>query len=292
MASTVSVSDHTGHMEPSDGPEASDQGAADSAASGPTAAPVPDPPPTPGESGISRRQGIALGVATALTLAGAGYSLSTLDGRQALATRSAPSSASASRTSSASSSPSSAPSASGPVAGRSSAPAASATPSASPIAGPNGVLAPPAPWERISDAEAKTGPVNLARAVQIDGHGALSRTGLQQLGFASGVSRAWQAGGAALLILDYTFRDAKGAAGFVSYGRRARDADTGFRRQPVNGIPGAVAYRTTGTGPGTRVVLFSHGRSAFIVGVQGTPPVGAAGDVGELARRQYQVTRG
>ncbi len=236
---------------------------------------------------MSRRQGIALGVATALTLAGAGYSLSTLDSRQALATRSASSPASSPPTSRATSSPS--PSG----AGRTSSPITTrSTTAARPSAGPNGLLAPPTPWQRLSDAEAKTGPVDLARAVAIDGHGALSRTGLQQLGFVSGVSRAWGAGEAGLLILEYTFREGKGAAGFVSYGRRARDADAGFKRQPVTGIPGAVAYRTTGTGPGTRVVLFSRGRSAFIVGVQSTPPAGAAGDVGVLARQQYAVAGG
>lgn len=170
--------------------------------------------------------------------------------------------------------------------------AAPSTPAGSPTPGADGILTPPSPWVLLDDAEAKTGRVDLARAVEIDGHGALSSTGLQQLGFVSGVSRAWQGGEGALLVLGYTFRTAKGAAGFVTYGRRARDADAGFRSQPVTGIPGAAAYRSTGSAPGTQVVLFSRGRSAYIVGVQGTVPSGSAGDIGVLARQQYGVAGG
>lgn len=234
---------------------------------------------------MSRRQGAALGLAAAVTIAGAGYSLSTLDSRQALATNEASTPAVAASSVRASGSPN--PTGTPPASGAASNPTTPApgTPSAS----ADGLLLPAAPWERIPDATAQTGRVDLARAVAIDGHGSLSRTGLRQLGFDAGMSRAWQAGAAALLILDYTFRDAKGAAGFVAYGRRARDADRGFRRMPVTGIPGALAYQTAGAGATTRVVLFSSGRSAYIVGIQGTPPTGTAGDVTELARAQYRV---
>jgi hypothetical protein len=128
--------------------------------------------------------------------------------------------------------------------------------------------------------------------VAIDGHGTLSSTGLIQLGFVSGVSRAWQAGGAALLVLDYTFRDAKGAGGFVAYGRRARDADPGFRQMSVTGIPGAVGYEESSTATHTQVVLFSRGRSTFIVGAQGTLPDGPAGNLVGLARKQYDAAAG
>ena len=132
----------------------------------------------------------------------------------------------------------------------------------------------------------------MARAAEIDGHGELSRIGLRQLGFSSGLSRAWQAGGSALLVLNYRFRDAKAAAGFVTYGRKARDADSGFRRIPVTGVPGAVGYRSSDARPATRVVLFSRGSAAFIVGVQDTPPPGAAGDVAVLAEQQYAAAPG
>ena len=244
--------------------------------------------PAEGESVLSRRQGIALVLAAAVTLGGAGYSVATLDSRQALAAR-----ASSITPSPASVATSPAPAAPAPTSSARSPSVSGASPAAGSPAVANRLLQPPAPWQRLSDAAAKTGRVNLSRAVAIDGHGTLSRVGLRQLGFRSGWSRAWQAGGCALLVLDYTFRDGKGAAGFVTYGRLARDADARFRRMSVTGIPGAVAYRTAGiAGPSTQVALFARGRSAYIVGVQGTPPPGAAGNLSALARQQYDAAVG
>jgi hypothetical protein len=245
-------------------------------------------PELPADPRINRRQGVALGVAAALTLAGAAYSLSTLDSRQALASRPTPAVSAQRPPSRPPSSPSSA--AASPPGSVIPSGSATASPSGSAATSPasaDGFLQPPAPWGRLADTAAKTGRVTLARAVEIDGHGALSRTGLLTLGFSAGQSRAWQAGSAALLVLDYTFRDAKNAAGFVSYGRRARDSDAGFRRVPVTGVPGAVAYRSSEASPGTRVVLFFRGRHAYIVGVQGPLPSGPAGDLNVLARLQY-----
>lgn len=173
------------------------------------------------------------------------------------------------------------------------APTAALTPSVTPARGLAAPLfVPPVPWQALPDDLGQTGRVNLARAVSIDGHGELSKTGLQQLGFVVGQSRSWQTSGAALLVLDYTFRDARGAAGFVTYGRRARDGDRAFSRQPVKGVPGAVGYQVRRPGSSTDVALFSRGRSAYLIGIQGTPPPGAAGDVGALAVQQYTAAGG
>lgn len=150
------------------------------------------------------------------------------------------------------------------------------------------IASPPADWRAVPDPVARTGLVDIDRAVAIDGHGELSRVGLRRLGFVVGQSRSWQTDSAVLLVLDYTFRDARGAAGFVSYARRARDGDTGFRPRLVPGIPGATGYDLIGQSP-TSVAILSRGRSAFIVGVEGTPPEGPAGELASLARTQYDA---
>lgn len=154
------------------------------------------------------------------------------------------------------------------------------------------VFAPPPTWQAVPDAEARTGKVDLKRAVEIDGHGRLSRIGLTQLGFVVGNSRSWVGGDAALLVLDYTFREPRGASGFVSYARSARDADPAFQRQPRGVLPGAVSYRGSRGGNATSVIIFSRGRSAYILGIQGSPPTGPPGDIQQLALLQYQAAAG
>lgn len=148
------------------------------------------------------------------------------------------------------------------------------------------LLRPQPPWKQVADGPAQTGRVELDRAVAIDGNGELSRTGLRQLGFVVGQSRAWETGTASLLGLDYTFRTAAGATGYVAYGRRARGGDRAYSALRLTSVPGAAAYQATHAGGTTRVVLFASGRSAFLLGIQGTLPAGAAGDLAVLARLQ------
>jgi len=85
---------------------------------------------------------------------------------------------------------------------------------------------------------------------------------------------------------EFDFRTAAGAAGYVAYGRRARGGDRAYSALRLTSVPGAAAYQATHAGGTTRVVLFASGRSAFLLGIQGTLPAGAAGDLAVLARLQ------
>lgn len=240
--------------------------------------PLNSPPPEPVGGLLSRRL-LAAAALAAVVIGGILYSMLALSNDKSSAARPgrAPSAASAA-------SPSATAAAGSPTTPV--APSASGVPG---LAAP--LFTPPAPWVALPDDVGQTGRVSLARAVTIDGHGELSKTGLQQLGFVVGQTRSWQTGQAALLVLDYTFKDIRGAAGFVTYGRRARDGDPAFSREPVRNVPGAVGYAVRRPGSTTSVAIFSRGRSAYLIGIQGTPPPGAAGDVGALALAQYTAAR-
>ena len=143
------------------------------------------------------------------------------------------------------------------------------------------ILVLPSPWVALDDLTAHTGRVDLARAAEIDGQGDLSRQALQALGYQLGQSRSWRNGTATLLALDYTFRTQAGARGYVDAAKASRASDPAYVARAVSGVPGAAGFARAQPAPSTVVVVFSRGRSAFLLAVQGTA------DVAGLARQQY-----
>lgn len=187
------------------------------------------------------------------------------------------------------------PTASAPTVPRPAAPSTAIVPAPAQPAGLAApVFAPPAPWRLLPDSAAGTGRVDLARAAAIDGHGELSRTALHKDGFVIGSSRSWQSGSAVLLVLDYTFRTRTAAAAYVTAARRSRAVDPAFTPRAVSGIPGAGSFDATSTATSitTSSVIFSVGRTAYLLALQGPPPAGKPGDVSWLALRQYARATG
>lgn len=225
------------------------------------------------------RQAVGIVAVVAVAVAGVGYSLVALRGDRPGGPIRAASSAAR---------PSARPAT--PAVADSPSTIASPAPAALPgLAAP--LLSPPAPWRQLADAVASTGRVDLARAAQIDGHGDLSRAALHKAGFVAGGSRSWQGGSAVLLVLDYTFRSSKAAADYVTAARRSRGIDPNFTARPVSGIPGVGGFDSTAPGTPTSSVIFSTGRTAYLLVLQGPPPAGRHGDVGWLAQEQYAQAR-
>lgn len=197
--------------------------------------------------------------------------------------------ASSSATSSTSSAPapSGTPSPSGPATPSTT---ASAAPTATAVALPARLLAPPSRWRRVPDAQANTGPLDLTAAAAIDGGGALSRTGLRQMGYRIGISRAWESGPESLLVLAYQFSSAAGAKQYVAYATAARDRDSSYRPQRISGVPGAHGFSRSAQGSHTNVVIFPKANTAYIVGVVRPTAPADSTEVSELAQLQYDAS--
>lgn len=181
------------------------------------------------------------------------------------------------------------PSAAATPTGSASAPA-SATAPASGVALPARLLAPPARWHRVPDAQAQTGPLDLAAAAEIDGGGALSRTGLRQMGYRLGISRAWQTDTESLLVLAYQFGSAQGARQYVTYATAARGRDSTYHPQKVFAVPSAHGFSRSAGGSHTNVVIFPKGNTAYIVGVVRPTAPRDSTEIDELAQLQYDAS--
>lgn len=197
-------------------------------------------------------------------------------------------------TGSSSASATSSPSAAGPTAGSASstsAPAAPSTTASAPgVALPARLLAPPARWHRVPDAQAATGPLDLVGAAKIDGGGALSRTGLRQMGFRLGISRAWQTDTESLLVLAYQFGSAAGARQYVMYATAARNRDSTYHSEKVFAVPSAHGFSRSASGSHTNVVIFPKGNTAYILGVVRPTAPRDRTEVDELAQLQYDAS--
>ncbi len=152
------------------------------------------------------------------------------------------------------------------------------------------LLNPPPPWTRVSDAEARTGPLTIDAAARIDGGGALSRTGLQQMGYRTGINRAWSSDDAGLLVLAYQFATERGAQQYVQYAKTARSQDATYVAQPpTSGVPASYSFRRSADGSLSQVVLFAKDNVAYIVGTVSQQDRPAPGVVDELVRLQYDA---
>lgn len=148
---------------------------------------------------------------------------------------------------------------------------------------------PPPPYQRIRDVEARTGPLDIDAAAAIDGGGAPSKAGLQELGFVTGYSRSWETPESVLLVLAYEFRTPQGAMGYVNSARMLRVGDPAYKAQTVTTVPGAISYRTRRGTSFTQLVLFSNGTRAFVLGVVRDTDVPGSTEVAALAKQQFDA---
>ena len=158
-------------------------------------------------------------------------------------------------------------------------PSTSATPSPrpTPTPSPSATPAPPNPdlftppniFVYVPDDTAGTGPIDAAQAAALDGTGALSEVGLQQLGFVRGVSRQWVAEPTVLVDLVYTFATPAQAKAYVTTLSAARKADTAYTTTPTPaGAPaGASTYANSTNGSNSATMVFASGSHAVVIGL-------------------------
>jgi hypothetical protein len=169
----------------------------------------------------------------------------------------------------------------------------SSAPIASPTAPANGDLfVPPASWFWVPDSTAGTGPVDVTRAAELDGVSALSSVGLSQLGFVRGVTRQWQDDGTILVDLVYTFQNDTGARSYAASTAAARASDSTFTSVPAGaGSPaGAVSFTTVSAESHSRVIVFSAGTHAVVLGLVQNGAVPDAGVLAQFAAAQAAVS--
>jgi hypothetical protein len=158
---------------------------------------------------------------------------------------------------------------------------ASATPSATPTPSPTpsqsatpappnpDLFTPPDEFVFVPDETAGTGPIDAAKAAELDGTGALSQVGLQQLGFVRGVSRQWHAEPTVLVDLVYTFATSAQAKSYVKTLAAARKADPEYTSAPTPaGAPeGASTYLNSENGSNSATMVFASGSHAVVIGL-------------------------